>query len=56
MKKIKLYLDTSTISHLFAEDTPEKISKEHSDALEWFMSRLGKPVEIVGKVENGLHI
>ena len=25
MRKLKLYLDTSTISHLFAEDTPEKM-------------------------------
>jgi predicted nucleic acid-binding protein len=25
LKKIKVYLDTSTISHLFAEDTPEKM-------------------------------
>jgi len=26
MRKLKLYLDTSTISHLFAEDTPEKMN------------------------------
>jgi predicted nucleic acid-binding protein len=26
LRKLKLYLDTSTISHLFAEDTPEKMS------------------------------
>ena len=26
MKKIKLYLDTSVISHLFAEDTPDKMA------------------------------
>ena len=25
MRKLKLYLDTSTISHLFAEDTPERM-------------------------------
>ena len=25
MRKLKLYLDTSTISHLFADDTPEKM-------------------------------
>ena len=25
MKKLKLYLDTSVISHLFADDTPEKM-------------------------------
>ena len=25
MRKLKLYLDTSIISHLFAEDTPEKM-------------------------------
>ena len=25
MRKLKLYLDTSTISYLFAEDTPEKM-------------------------------
>ena len=26
MRKIKLYLDTSIISHLFADDTPDKMS------------------------------
>jgi len=26
MKKLKLYLDTSTISHLFADDAPEKMA------------------------------
>ena len=26
MKKIKIYLDTSVISHLASEDTPEKMS------------------------------
>jgi len=26
MKKLRLYLDTSVISHLFAEDTPEKMA------------------------------
>lgn len=26
MKKLKIYLDTSTISHLDAQDTPEKMS------------------------------
>jgi len=25
MRKLKLYLDTSTISHLFADDTPDKM-------------------------------
>ncbi len=25
MKKLRIYLDTSVISHLFAEDTPEKM-------------------------------
>ena len=25
MKKLKLYLDTSVISHLFADDTPDKM-------------------------------
>ena len=29
MRKLKLYLDTSTISHLFAEDTPDKMSDTH---------------------------
>ncbi|MCL2617973.1 MAG: type II toxin-antitoxin system VapC family toxin [Defluviitaleaceae bacterium] len=29
MRKLKLYLDTSTISHLFAEDTPEKMNDTH---------------------------
>jgi len=24
MRKLKLYLDTSTISHLFADDAPER--------------------------------
>ena len=27
MRKLKLYLDTSTISHLFAYDTPEKMAE-----------------------------
>ncbi|MCL1842317.1 MAG: type II toxin-antitoxin system VapC family toxin, partial [Defluviitaleaceae bacterium] len=27
MRKLKLYLDTSTISHLFAEDTPDKMNE-----------------------------
>ncbi|MCL2360155.1 MAG: PIN domain-containing protein [Candidatus Bathyarchaeota archaeon] len=26
MKKLKIYLDTSVISHLFAEDTPDKMA------------------------------
>ena len=30
MRKLKLYLDTSTISHLFAEDTPEKMNDTKS--------------------------
>jgi predicted nucleic acid-binding protein len=29
MRKLKLYLDTSTISHLFADDTPEKMEDTH---------------------------
>jgi len=29
MRKLKLYLDTSTISHLFAEDTPDKMNDTH---------------------------
>jgi len=27
LRKLKLYLDTSTISHLFADDTPEKMAE-----------------------------
>ena len=27
MRKLKLYLDTSTISHLFADDVPEKMAE-----------------------------
>jgi len=30
MRKLKLYLDTSTISHLFAEDTPDKMNDTHN--------------------------
>jgi len=30
----------------------EEISKEHSDAVEWFKTKFGKPVKIVGKVET----
>jgi hypothetical protein len=26
LRKLKLYLDTSTISHLFADDTPDKMA------------------------------
>ena len=29
MRKLKLYLDTSTISYLFAEDTPDKMNDTH---------------------------
>jgi len=29
MRKLKLYLDTSTISHLFADDTPDKMRDTH---------------------------
>jgi predicted nucleic acid-binding protein len=32
MRKLKIYLDTSVISHLFAEDTPEKMQ----DTLEFW--------------------
>ena len=31
MRKLRLYLDTSVISHLFADDTPEKM--RHTDRL-----------------------
>jgi len=27
MRKLRLYLDTSVISHLFADDTPEKMQR-----------------------------
>jgi len=30
----------------------EKISKEHIDAVEWFISRLGKHVEIVSNAKS----
>jgi len=30
MRKLRLYLDTSTISHLFAEDTPDKMNDTHT--------------------------
>jgi hypothetical protein len=26
MRKLKIYLDTSVISHLFADDTPDKMA------------------------------
>ena len=29
MRRLKLYLDTSTICHLFAEDTPDKMEDTH---------------------------
>ena len=29
MKKLEIYLDTSVISHLFANDTPEKMQDTH---------------------------
>ena len=45
MKKLKLYLDTSVISHLFADDTPEKMQDTNrlwekliSDEYEIFIS------------------
>jgi hypothetical protein len=33
MKKTKIYLDTSVISHLDAPDTPEKMGDTHRSAL-----------------------
>lgn len=39
MKKLKIYLDTSVISHLLAEDTPEKMAD--TQAL-WLQIQCGK--------------
>ena len=39
MKKLKLYLDTSVISHLFAEDTPDNMSDTNKL---WDDFKLGK--------------
>ena len=54
MKKIRLYFDTSTISHLFADDTPDKM---HDTNLLWEDVINGKydifisPV-VIDEVEN----
>lgn len=45
MKKLKIYLDTSVISHLQQEDVPEKM-RETNELWEQFMKR-DKDVEII---------
>lgn len=39
MKKVKIYLDTSVISHILAEDTPEKMEDTHKL---WAQIKYGK--------------
>jgi len=49
MDELRKIRDENSLRHL--DMSNEEISKEHKDALEWFISRLEKPVEIVGKEE-----
>ena len=47
MKKLKLYLDTSVISHLFADDTPDKMQ----DTLDfWEDVRAGRYEVVISSV------
>jgi len=45
MDELRKIRDENSLRHL--DMSNEEISKEHKDALKWFISRLGKPVEIV---------
>lgn len=47
MKKLKIYLDTSVISHLLAEDTPEKMAD--TQAL-WLQIQCGKYDVVISEV------
>jgi len=50
MDELRKIRDENSLRHLSMSN--EEISKEHSDALEWFLSRFGKPVEIVSQVKS----
>jgi len=50
MDELRKIRDENSLRHLNMSN--EEITKEHKDALEWFISRLGKPVEIVGQAES----
>jgi SH3-like domain-containing protein len=45
MDEIRKIRDENSMRHLTM--TNEEISKEHSEAVEWFIAKLGKPIEIV---------
>lgn len=54
MKKLRLYLDTSTISHLFADDTPDKMEETNklwcdfvNEKFELFISEV-----VIGELED----
>ncbi|MCL2356235.1 MAG: hypothetical protein FWC70_03600 [Defluviitaleaceae bacterium] len=49
MDELRKIRDDNSLRHSRMSD--EEISKEHKDALEWFISRLEKPVEIVDTAE-----
>ena len=45
MNELRKIRDENSLRHL--DMTNEEISKEHNEAVEWFIVKLGRPVEIV---------
>jgi hypothetical protein len=45
MEELRKIRDENSLRHL--DMSNEEISKEHNEAVEWFVARLGRPVEIV---------
>jgi len=49
MDELRKIRDENSLRHFNMSN--EEISKEHDDALEWFISKYGKPVEFVSNAE-----
>ena len=50
MDELRKIRDENSLRHLGMSN--EEISKEHNDAVEWFISRLGKPISHVSKAKS----
>ena len=50
MDELRKIRDENSLRHLGMSN--EEISKEHNDAIEWFISRLGKPIAYAGKSKS----
>ena len=50
MDELREIRDKNSLRHL--SQTPEEFSKEMNDSVNWFIEAMGKPIEIVGKVES----